>query len=60
MKNFYFAKTNWILLGLSVIFLVIGYVLMMMEFVSISAVVLVLTYLVLIPASLLYRKKNKS
>ncbi len=58
MKNFYFGKVNWILLGLSILLLVVGYALMMMEFISTSSVILVLTYLVLIPASLLYKRKS--
>ncbi len=57
MKNFYFGKTNWILLGLSVLCLLLGYGFMMLEFVSLSTLILVVTYLGLIPASLLYRKK---
>ncbi len=58
MKNFYFGKVNWILLGISIFCLIVGYVVMMLELISLSAVILVLTYLVLIPASLLYRGKE--
>ncbi len=58
MKNFYFGKINWILLGVSIICLIIGYIVMMLEMTSLSSVILVLAYLVLIPASLLYRDKK--
>ena len=59
MKNFYFDKENWILLAISLVLLVIGYILMGLEFISASSVVLVVAYLVLIPLSFLYRKKDK-
>ncbi len=59
MKNFYFDKVNWILFAISLVLLVIGYILMGLELISASSVVLVVAYLVLIPLSFLYRKKDK-
>ncbi len=58
MKNFNFDKENWVLLIVSLVLLVLGYILMGFELVSASSVVLIIAYLVLIPLSLLYRKKR--
>ncbi len=65
IKNLTFDKTNYTLFFLGIITIIVGYFLMAKgevnstQALSIAPVVLLIGYLVIIPLSILYKKKNK-
>tara|TARA_Y100001970_G_C14124247_1_gene798030 strand:- start:37 stop:300 length:264 start_codon:yes stop_codon:yes gene_type:complete len=60
-----YSKNNYILFGIGIIFLIIGYVIMGLgetnsfQSLSLAPVILAIGYLVLIPYALIYKKKEK-
>ncbi len=61
----YWTKENYLILSVGFVFLIIGYILMAQGpwdstlSVSISPVVLLIAYLIIIPSAILFRKKRK-
>lgn len=53
------GRTNMLLLGLAAILLIVGYVIMSFNEITISVIILIGTYAFLIPFALLYKHKNK-
>ena len=53
------GKINYILLLIAAIVLVIGYIIMSFNEISVSPILLVLAYAVIIPFALLYQPKKK-
>lgn len=53
------GKTNFMLLILAALLLIIGYVIMSFNEITISVIILIGTYAFLIPFALLYRPKKK-
>lgn len=53
------GKTNLIILVAGLVILVIGYIVMAMNDITISPILLTITYLVIIPIGLLYKPKKK-
>ncbi len=52
------GKINYLLLLLAAILLVIGYIIMSFNEISISPIILVIVYIAIIPLALLYRPKK--
>ncbi|PID28030.1 MAG: hypothetical protein CSB55_06735 [Candidatus Cloacimonadota bacterium] len=58
MKRLQFGKINIVLFVLSVILLIVGYAIMATGDDEISPVILTITYIVLLPLSILYKEKK--
>ncbi len=58
-NKLHLGKINYILLLIAAIVLVIGYIIMSFNEISVSPILLVLAYAVIIPFALLYQPKKK-
>jgi hypothetical protein len=64
IANLTLSKTNYLLFGIGVLLIVLGYVIMgtgevySTQSITIAPLILLLGYLVVIPASILYKKKK--
>ena len=58
-NKLHLGKINYILLLIAAIVLVIGYLIMSLNEISVSPILLVLAYAVIIPFALLYQPKKK-
>ena len=53
------GPVNFIILGVAAVLLILGYVIMSLNEITISPLLLILAYVVLIPFGLLYKSKPK-
>jgi len=58
-NKLHLGKINYILLLIAAIVLVVGYIIMSFNEISVSPILLVLAYAVIIPFALLYQPKKK-
>ncbi len=54
-----FKKENYIIMGIGLIFIILGYIFLAIGDITISPVLLTLGYCVLIPIGIIYKKKKK-
>ena len=65
IKNLTLNKTNYILFGIGVFAIIAGYIIMAkgdtysIQSLSVAPIILLIGYLVIIPLSILYKKKKK-
>lgn len=60
MERFNFTKTNLIILILAIVLLVVGYIVLSTGDRTISPIILVISYVVLIPLAFLLKKNDKN
>ncbi|PKN74958.1 MAG: hypothetical protein CVU49_05770 [Candidatus Cloacimonetes bacterium HGW-Cloacimonetes-2] len=53
------GKINFLILALAAVLMVLGYIIMSMNEISISPIILAVVYVAIIPLALLYRPKEK-
>lgn len=64
ISNLTLSKTNYILFGIGILLIVLGYIIMgtgetySFQSLSVAPIILLIGYLVVIPASILYKKKK--
>jgi hypothetical protein len=58
-ERLHLGKINFLLLALAAILLVVGYLIMSFNEISLSPVILAAVYVIIIPFALLYQPKNK-
>lgn len=54
-----FTKVNYIIMGIALLFIVLGYIFLGIGDITISPVLLTLGYCVLFPIGIIYKKKRK-
>ncbi len=60
MERFNFSKTNLIILILAIVLLVVGYIVLSTGDRTISPIILVISYVVLIPLAFLFKKNDNN
>jgi dipeptide/tripeptide permease len=58
-KRLNLGKTNFAILILALILLVLGYIIMAQNEITVSPIILAIAYAIIIPFGLLYKPKNK-
>jgi len=58
-KRLNLGKANFLILITALILLVLGYIIMALNEITISPIILTVAYLIIIPLGLLYKPKNK-
>lgn len=58
-KRLNLGKTNFAILILALILLVLGYIIMTQNEITVSPIILAIAYAIIIPFGLLYKPKNK-
>ena len=64
ITNLTLSKTNYLLFGIGILLIILGYFIMAkgevysVQSISIAPIILLIGYLVVIPASILYKKKQ--
>lgn len=58
-KRLNLGKMNFVILILALILLVLGYIIMAQNEITISPIILAIAYVIIIPIGLLYKPKNK-
>lgn len=53
------GKINFLILALAAVLMVLGYIIMSMNEISISPIILAVVYVAIVPLALLYRPKEK-
>lgn len=54
-----FKKENYIIMGIGLIFIILGYIFLAIGDITISPIFLVLGFCVIIPLGIIYKKKKK-